>query len=48
MFENWVDGYGKFKTGEERECGLFEEKGEGNSDMPARRELKFLTFLGCC
>lgn len=32
--ENWVEEYGKFKTGEEKESGFFEEKGEGSSDMP--------------
>lgn len=27
--ENWVEEYGKFKTGEEKESGLFEERGKG-------------------
>lgn len=35
--ENWVEEYGRFKTGEEKESDFFEEKKEGSADMPGRR-----------
>lgn len=46
--EHWVEESGKFKTGEEKVSGLFEENGERSSDMPGRRVEETLTFLGSC
>ena len=45
--EDRVEEYGKFKTGAEKESGLFEEKGEGSTDMPGRRVEEILTFFSC-
>lgn len=44
--ESWVEGYGKFKTGEEKKSGFFEEEEERSSDMPVRRVEEILTFHG--
>lgn len=43
--ENWVEECGKFKTGEEKEHGVFDEKRGGRSDVPPRRLERILTFL---
>lgn len=45
ILEHWVEGYGKLKTGKEKDLGVFEEKREGSSDMPGRRVGRILTFL---
>lgn len=47
MSESWVEVCGKFKTGEEKDSGLFEEKGNRSPDMPGMRVEEFLTFPSC-
>lgn len=44
MSESWVEVYGKFKTWEEKDSGVSEEKGNRSSDMPGMRVEEFLTF----